>query len=316
MGVGPLILRTFRSFGGAAPIGRLLVRGAFLAAAVLSQEPAARAAGTDIGCTGRITPGDGVVFLNGYPGDLVRTINVNVGDPVKQGSVLMTLDDAGVIAERQFAEIGLKNATTVAARREAVQALIIQAAVEHLKYAEKSLEDYHSIDREAVSERDLKHAEADLNEARLNLDIERAKDAEIRTDDAGQIESASKRLEMAKASLGFREVVAPKDGIVLRIDRHVGEHLSGEPAIQLGDLTAMYVVCQVYQGDLLKLSKGMRATIKNAAFSVPLAGTVEQISRLVETRAQLGETRIRLDDASPASQLVGMEVEVSIATAK
>ena len=305
-----------RFFGGAGALARVAWGIGLFVAALGVPSTDALAAGNDIGCTGRIVPGDGVVFLSGYPGDIVRAIGVKVGDIVKQGANLMTLDEANLVAERDLAAMALKNITKDAAQRDRVQALTVRLATERKRYAEKTIEQYRSLDRDAISEREQARLEAEFNQANLSLEIEQSRAVQIHADDANQIEAAQKRLEIATTNIGLHVVTAPRDGVVLRIDRHVGERLDGSPAIQLGDLTTMYVVCQVYQGDLLKLSRGMKATIKNAAFATPLAGTVEQISRLVETREQLGEAKIKLDDASPADQLVGMEVEVSIAAAK
>jgi hypothetical protein len=81
----------------------------------------------------------------------------------------------------------------------------------------------------------------------------------------------------------------------------------------MGDIRKMYVICQAFQGDLLKLRPGLHATIKSSAFSKPLRGVVENVGRLVDTKAQLGDVRIRLDDPHVASRVVGMEVEVEIA---
>jgi multidrug resistance efflux pump len=80
----------------------------------------------------------------------------------------------------------------------------------------------------------------------------------------------------------------------------------------MGDLRTMYVNCQVFQGDILSLRTGMKATIRNAALARPLTGTVEEVSRIVDTRARLGDVRIKLDSVEPANHLVGMEVEVVI----
>jgi hypothetical protein len=73
------------------------------------------------------------------------------------------------------------------------------------------------------------------------------------------------------------------------------------------------VVSQVDEGDLLRLKPGMEATITAQSFSKPLHGRIEEIGRLIDTQARLGEVRIRLDSADPASRVVGMQVDVAIA---
>ena len=85
------------------------------------------------------------------------------------------------------------------------------------------------------------------------------------------------------------------------------------PILALGDISAMYVTAQVFQGDLLKLKPGMKARISNAALGRELSGTIERVSRLVDTKAQLGDVQIHLTETGLASRLVGMEVEVKIA---
>jgi hypothetical protein len=56
----------------------------------------------------------------------------------------------------------------------------------------------------------------------------------------------------------------------------------------------------------------MGATIRAQPLSQPLHGRIEDVGRMVETQSRLGEVRIRLDRADPASRLVGMQVDVTI----
>jgi hypothetical protein len=80
----------------------------------------------------------------------------------------------------------------------------------------------------------------------------------------------------------------------------------------MGDISAMYVTCDAFQGDLLKIAPGMRASVSSNAFSKALTGQVEWVSRLVQTKAQTGQFKIKLDDSTLASRLVGMEVNVKV----
>jgi multidrug resistance efflux pump len=74
----------------------------------------------------------------------------------------------------------------------------------------------------------------------------------------------------------------------------------------------MYVTCNAFQGDLLKIAPGMRATVSNNAFARPLTGRVEWVGRLIQTKSQTGQFRIKLDDPALASRLVGIEVNVKV----
>ena len=126
---------------------------------------------------------------------------------------------------------------------------------------------------------------------------------------ANSVADATRQMRIASAA---EEIRAPVDGTVLFVDKRVGAHPNG-PVVRMGDLRTMYVVCQVYEGDLLKLRRGMRATIKSATLPHSLGGTVESVGRIVDSRSKLGDVRIRLDRPDPANRLVGMEVEVVIA---
>ena len=113
--------------------------------------------------------------------------------------------------------------------------------------------------------------------------------------------------------MGGTELRAPVDGTVLKISRQLGQKLGSDPAVQMGDLSTMYVVSEVDENDLLRLKPGMAATITAQSLSRPLHGRIEDIDRLIDTQARLGEVRIRLDNAEPASRMVGMQVDVAIA---
>lgn len=56
----------------------------------------------------------------------------------------------------------------------------------------------------------------------------------------------------------------------------------------------------------------MHATVSSNALSQTLTGRVEWVGRLIQAKAQTGQFRIKLDDASLASRLVGMEVNVKV----
>ena len=168
---------------------------------------------------------------------------------------------------------------------------------------------YKALGPRASSPAEAARLESAEAEARIGIQIEQAKLEAVRSEADKTVRAADKRLALANAAV---EIRAPADGTILKIDRRPGQRLTADSALQMGDLRTMYVTCQVFQGDILSLRTGMKATIRNAALAQPLTGTVEEVSRIVDTRARLGDVRIRLDSVEPASRLVGMEVEVVI----
>jgi HlyD family secretion protein len=262
------------------------------------------------GAIGQIVPAGGLISLIGTPGAFVDEVRVAVGDSVRAGAVLMTLTGETVTAEHEIAAAELETARTLSAAQIAAQNLSVQIAQERLADASRQVASYRSVGPQSTSANELARLEGAENQARLALQIEQARARGATADGARLVGTAEKRLALAAAAMELR---APADGTILRVDRRVGQLLTGEPAIHMGDVTTMYVVSQVYEGDLLRIRPGMSATIRSATLSEPLTGTVEDVSRLVDTRARLGEVRIRLNTAEPAAHLVGMEVEVVIA---
>jgi multidrug resistance efflux pump len=274
---------------------------------------AATAWAEDIGGTGRIEPDGGVVVLSGVQGARVLSIAVKPGQMVKKGDLLMTLDDREQRMNTQIAEVALAQARKDAAQNLASAQVAVQIDSERLQHALKNAADYRALGPDATSEKQIADTKQTANEAQLQLDEDRKKEAQIRFDNAASISSAAKHLDIERQRLALYTMTAPIAGMILKLDQHVGENLIGGPAIEMGDIRKMYVICQAFQGDLLKLRPGLRATIKSSAFTKPLKGVVENVGRLVDTKAQLGDVRIRLDDPHLASRVVGMEVEVEIA---
>jgi multidrug resistance efflux pump len=274
---------------------------------------ATNAFGNGIGGTGRIEPDGGVVALNGAQGARILSIPVRPGQMVKKGDPLMTLDDREQRMNTQIAEVAFAQARKDAAQNLATVQLTVKIDSERLQRALKNAADYRALGPDATSERQIADTQQAANEAQLQFDQDKKREAQVRFDNAASISSAAKRLDIERQRLAQYRMTAPIGGMVLRIDQHVGENLTGGPAIEMGDIRKMYVICQAFQGDLLKLRPGLRATIKSSAFSKPLKGVVENVGRLVDTKAQLGDVRIRLDDPHVASRVVGMEVEVEIA---
>ena len=303
----------FRLWNLTAMLRAWVLAGVLATCWTANLEAAGDTSANSIGGTGKIQPRDGVVLLSGVPGAIIQSIKVRVGDVVKRGDLLMILDDRDAQSSVDFADIAAHQASTAAKQSVADHALLMDKANDRLARAQALLKSYRELGPTATTVRQMDDFEAAARDAEIDLQREKVRDNQIRADAENSVESAKKHLELVKKQLTDYRVVAPSSGTILQVNQHVGERLTGGPAIELGDLTAMYVVCQVFQGDMLKLAPGMKATIKSSALDRSLAGTVEQIGRVIDTKAQLGEAKIRLDDSSLPSRLVGMEVEVQIA---
>jgi HlyD family secretion protein len=127
-----------------------------------------------------------------------------------------------------------------------------------------------------------------------------------------KVQRAEGNLQALKQKLDLSTLKAPIKGTILEVFQHVGETAGASPILTMADLENMYVVAEVFQGDLLTLSPGIRATITSDALPEPLTGKVETIGKLISTQSRTAEVRIRLDDSRLASKLIALEVDISI----
>jgi HlyD family secretion protein len=280
---------------------------AFVLAGSLLAAPAMAAGPDNTGAVGQITPAGGIIDLNASGAAIITSIRAEVGDHVKAGQLLATVRDD--TANHEEAARQFERAKHSAAEQVAGQEASVKQAEQQLAQARREYASYEALGPKSTSARDMGRAKDAVANARLALKIETSKLAVTRASAANSVADAARQMKLASNA---EENRAPVDGTVLFVDKRVGAHPNG-PVVRMGDLRTMYVVCQVYEGDLLKLRRGMRATIKSATLPHPLGGTVESVGRIVDSRSKLGDVRIRLDRPDPANRLVGMEVEVVIA---
>jgi HlyD family secretion protein len=287
------------------PISPFLALAFALGAAV----PALAADANNTGAVGQIAPAGGIIDLGGSGAAIITSVNVEVGDAVKAGQLLATVQDDSLQANHIEAAKQLDRAKKSAAEQVAGQEASVKQASQQLAQATREYQSYKALGPNSTSAKDMGRAKDAVTQAQLALKIEQSKLTVTRGTAANSLADATRQWKIASAA---EEIRAPIDGTVLFVDKRVGAHPVG-PIVRMGDLRTMYVVCQVYEGDLLKLQRGMRATIKSTTLPHPLSGIVESVGRIVDSRAKLGDVRIRLDRPDPANRLVGMEVEVVIA---
>ncbi len=135
----------------------------------------------------------------------------------------------------------------------------VKQASQQLAQATREYQSYKSLGPISTSAKEMGRAKDAVTQAQLSLKIEQSKLVVTKGAAANSVADATRQLKVASAA---EEIRAPIDGTILFVDKRVGAHPAG-PIVRMGDLRTMYVVCQVYEGDLLKLRRGMRATIKS-----------------------------------------------------
>ena len=199
-------------------------------------------------------------------------------------------------------------------------------------------------EQEADRNRIIETLEEEINEARATLNkilstfppqivetkANLSKLKEVRPVDVqvarAEVDEAIATVAQAKADLELAYVRAPVNGEILKINTFPGESISTEGIVDLAQTQEMYVVAEVYETDISKISIGQTATIYSRALSVNFKGKVAQISSKIGKKnvfntdptldidARVFEVKIRLDPShnQESAKLINSQVEVEI----
>ncbi|MBD2330012.1 biotin/lipoyl-binding protein [Alkalinema sp. FACHB-956] len=140
--------------------------------------------------------------------------------------------------------------------------------------------------------------------------------AEVRPVDvqAAQAEVAQAQAAVTKAQADLEQayVIAPQDGVILKIYTYAGERIGTEGVVDIGRTQQMTALVEVYESDVKRLEVGQSATVTSEAIEGELTGKVSEIGRKVlrqnvintdpsaNTDSRVIEVRITLDDRSTA----------------
>lgn len=302
-----------------------------------------------VGALGRIQPGGGIIHMAGPPGDTIAAINVKEGDFIEKGEPLVTLASGATYkAEVSLAKIALEKVDKLGQESIALQelkvadilkratmAIVIQElkikkAKEDYDFALRRLKRLDAIGSDTFSAQQAEVRRYDVEKARINMSLveqglkklERDRDLNLastrrelkrlRIEHEINVKQAQQDLEMARKKLKSSVLRAPMGGTVLEILQNVGERTGGQTLIKMADLRQMYVVAEIFEADLLKISPGMKATITSNSLPSPLNGQVESIGRIISDNSKITKVKIRLIDSEVASKLINLEVNVSI----
>jgi HlyD family secretion protein len=323
------LMRTRRGRPLLIALTALAAVGAWVGSARSAPEPnadsaAARSIAGAVSALGRIEPEHGIRRIGGpstpasVSGSILRELLVEAGDDVKRGQVLAVLETAS----QADAAIAVARAQLTAAERES------DAALSRVEEA-CALSDVAG--RTSVRRNDLmKKGLASKEEADVASGDARVKTASCAASRTAAV-AARANVEVAKAEIARFEselerahIRAPMDGRVLEIIRRPGELVYTEGILELGNVSRMYAIAEVYETDVRRVKLGQKATISSRALDKPLSGTVERIRQKVHKQDQIGtdpaaqkdarivEVEVLLDNPAAVAMLSNLQVEVLI----
>lgn len=214
-----------------------------------------------VSLSGAIAARDEVAISAEGEGRRVASLRVEVGDQVKAGAVLATLDTSLV----------------------APQVTSLQASLEEARA------------NAAVSRAEFRRAQAVAAVGALSAqETERREAAAIAAE--AKVKVVSAQLREAEERLRRTEIRAPFDGIVLMRMVEVGQLVGsgGGAAFKLGRTGGIEMRGNVAERDLPRLTMGQRATVRVTGVEQPFVGKVRLIGAVIDPQTRQGSVRIDL----------------------
>jgi RND family efflux transporter MFP subunit len=242
----------------------------------------------------------------------VKSINVDIGDRVKQGQLIATLEIPEMADDQVRAKSLLSRSQSEVARaKDELQRAESSHDIAHLSYtrlsdvskkkaglvAQQEIDDAHS--------RDLV-AEAQVNAAKSNL-------ASMEQ----QVQVSTSELAKTETLLGYTRVTAPFDGVVTRRYADLGS------MIQAGTSSSTQVmpIVKLSQNDLLRLSLpvpesavpsvhiGQEVQVRVPALNRSFRGKVQRLGEKISSATRTMETEVEVQN-SDMILIPGMYAEV------
>lgn len=172
----------------------------------------------------------------------VRKLHVEVGDPIRQGQLLVEIDPSTQQARLDAGRYSIDNLKAQLAEQRAQFQLAQQQQQRQRALAAAG----------ATRAEDLQSADAQLKVTQARIDMYQA-----------QIRQAQASLRSDEAELGYTRIFAPMDGTVVALDAREGQTLNAQQQtpliLRIAKLSPMTVWAQVSEADIGKVKPGMSA---------------------------------------------------------
>lgn len=242
------------------------------------------------------------VQVGTYVSGPIIAIDVDFNSPVKMGQRVAKIDPAQFQVKVMRAEANLANARAG-----------VEKARADLELKRLTLDRFRELrGRDFISQNDLDTARSNYDQAQ----------AQVRLSEAG-VRQAEADLRDAQINLGYTDIVAPVDGVVVSRSVDVGQTVAASfqtPTLfQIAqDLSQMQVITSVSESDIAALRDGQTASFTVDAFpGRPFAGKVTQVRNAPITVQNVVTYEVVVEvDNRDLLLKPGMTANVSITTAR
>ena len=252
--------------------------------------------------TGKIQPLAKVQVKSKASG-IVKRLDVDYGDRVRQGQLLAELD-------KEQLEAGVREArANLLAAQAALERNLIEAEGPDLPFLKSALERARQLYADGLI------APSILEDADKAYQMGINKKTAARSNAAmskAEVEKARATLERFEADLRYATIMSPMDGLVLSRDVEVGDAVSsililGSQAtliMTLGDVSEVYVLGKVDEADIGKVYLGQEARIVVESFKdKKFEGKVTKISPLGVEKDNVTIFEVRVSIRNPTGEL-------------
>jgi len=242
-------------------------------------------------------------FLAPATGGQVAKLHVREGDSVKQNQLLMEVWNKDLKAQVKLQEFQVR------ANQATAEQVCQLAAVAEREARRASLQQKYAI----VSDEVLDTKETDARAKRASCNASRE-----------SIAVSEAHRDAVQAAVERTFVFAPFDGRVAEINVEIGEYVTPSPpgiptlpAIDLLDVSCLYVSAPIDEVDAPKIRTGMSACVSLDAFAEKrCSGTVTRIAPYVlekEKQARTVEVEVKLTDPNDIKDLLpGYSADIEI----
>lgn len=271
------------------------VTAATAAAGVVEKTVANTRAGTIKACRrAQLSPGSA---------GLISILNVQKGNLVQKGDLLMSLWNKDLMAEVELSRAESESAKANA-RGSCLTAEVAEREASRLLKIQKS---------GAVSEERVDRAVTDASARRASCDAAVA-----------STKVSSSRLRLIRARLERTQLIAPFDGVVANVNGELSEYVTpsssgigGTSAVDLIDLSCFYVTAPIDEVDAPRVQLGQPARVTLDAFgNREFAGVVNRIAPFVvdlTAQARTVEIEVELTNAADIEELLaGYSADVEV----
>jgi HlyD family secretion protein len=269
---------------------------------------------TRAGVTGKLAPNQEVALTPKISGKIVQ-LNVTLGQPVKKGQVLFTLDKNDLMNSVRQAEAQYQVALANLRQSDTNTVQSLQQAKNGLLQAQQALEDAQRNEQRmaqlfnqgAISVQQYEQAKTSLTNAKTAYENaqQALATAQQRTGVAvmaASVEQARVALQNAREQLANATVTSPISGYVSQVNGAVGEFASPQqPVVTVVNTNPLLVKANLSEAEVMSVKPGAKVTVTLTALQKDVQGVVKAISPVMDPTLRAYPVEISL--SNPDQQL-------------